>query len=125
MTRPVGGTLIATQLLLWWFAGAQMETSSGAQENLRAGSDERGPVIAVSPSVLDFKVVGVGRASDLILTVKNVGGGILKGKATVPGPFSIKGGTYALTSGESKSLTVRYRPQAPGTNSAAVVLAGS
>ena len=123
MKRRVGGTLIATQLLAVWFAIAQ--TNVPVQTGLGAGSDQSGPVIACSPGVLEFGVVGVKRTKDLLLMVRNVGEGTLTGKASVAAPFSIVGGkTYSLRSGESHSLTVRYSPKAEGTNSQPVVFSG-
>jgi hypothetical protein len=125
MKRIEGRTLIAAQLLLWWFAGAQIAPCSAAQEVLRAGSGEQGAVLAVSPSVLDFGLVGVGRTKDLTLKVQNTGGGILEGAATVAGPFSIEGKSYALKNGQSRAFKVRYKPTAPGTNSESVVFSGA
>ena len=119
-----GRALVLTPLLVVWFAVVQMETHSPAQTNLRAGADERSPQVAVSPSVLDFGLVGVRRTKDLTVTVSNAGGGKLKGTATAASPFSVVGDAYALKAGQSKSLTVRYKPSAPGTNTGSILLSG-
>jgi len=92
--------------------------------NTLTGSPSPGPVLAVSPSTLDFGLVGVGRTKDLTLTVENVGGGKLSGTATVTAPFAIGDNHYSLRSGQSKSLRVRYMPTAEGTDSRSVVFSG-
>jgi hypothetical protein len=91
---------------------------------LRAGSEERSAQLTVSPGVLDFGGVGVGRTKDLTLVISNAGGSRLEGTAAATGPFSVVGETYSLKPGQSKSLRVRYKPAAPGTNTGAVTLAG-
>jgi len=96
-----------------------------AQTNQVAGSDQPGPVTAISPSGLDFGLVGVGRTKDLLLTVKNAGGGTLAGTATVSAPFSIVAGSnYSLGGNQSQRLTVRYGPTAEGTDSQLLVFSG-
>ena len=125
MKRTIGISLVVAQLMVFWFAVAQTRTSSPVPTALRAGSDSRSPLIAISPVVLNFGLVGVGRTKDLPLTVQNAGGGRLEGTATVAAPFSIVGARYSLKSGQSQSLTVRYKPTAPGTNTQSVVLGGA
>jgi hypothetical protein len=125
MKKAIGYTLVVAQLMVFWFAVAQTKAGSPALTDLHAGSDPPGPVIAVSPSVLDFGLVGVKRAKARILTVRNVGGGTLKGKATVADPFSfVDGKTYSLGSGQSQELIVQYRPTAEGTNRQSVMFSG-
>jgi len=92
--------------------------------NPLTGSPPPGPVLAVSPSILDFGLAGVGRPKDLMLTVQNKGGGKLAGTATVTAPFVISDNQYSLRSGQSKALRVRYMPTAQGTNSGSVVFSG-
>ena len=75
------GTLVAALLPVCRFAAAQT--------NLLSGSNQGGPVIAVTPSVLNFGLVAVGRTTDLTLKVQNVGEGMLTGTATVAAPFSV------------------------------------
>ena len=125
MKRPVVSTLVVAQLMVFWFAVAQTKTSSPAQPDLRASSDQPGPVIAVSPGVLDFGMIGVKRTKAFVFTVRNVGGGTLKGKATVADPFGFTGGkTYSLRSGQSQELILQYRPTAEGTNRQSVMFTG-
>ncbi|HOX56632.1 MAG TPA: hypothetical protein P5205_07870 [Candidatus Paceibacterota bacterium] len=59
------------------------------------------------------------------MRIWNVGGGVLNGTASVTGPFAIKDATYSLKSGQGKTLSVRYQPAAPGTNTSAIVLSGA
>jgi hypothetical protein len=92
--------------------------------SLRADSDERSPQLAVSPGALDFEGVGVGRTKDLTLVISNAGGGRLEGTAAATSPFCVVGDTYSLKPGQSKSLKVRYKPSAPGTNTGTITLAG-
>jgi hypothetical protein len=125
MKKAVGSTLIVAQFMVFWFALAQTETSSPAPTDLRAASDQPGPVITVSPDVLDFGLVGVKRSKALLLTVRNVGGGTLKGKATVAQPFSfVEAKTYSLQGGQSQEFVVQYRPTAEGTNRQSLVFSG-
>ena len=116
MKRAIWSAVVVAQLAVLW--------SAVAQTSRLAGSDQPGPVVAVSPGVLDFGLVGVGRTKDLSLTVRNAGGGVLNGAATVEAPFTVAGGGYSLRSGQSQSLTVRYRPTAEGTNSQSLVFSG-
>ena len=124
MKRAIFGTLVATQLIGTGFAVAQTNTSSPAGMSPLTGSPPPGPVLAVSPSILDFGLVGVGRTKDLTLTVQNVGGGKFTGTATVTAPFAVDDNHYSLRSGQSKSLRVRYMPTAEGTDSRSVVFSG-
>jgi hypothetical protein len=110
---------------VFWLAVAQTKTNSPAPTDLRGASDQPGPVIAVSPAVLDFGLVGVKRTKTLALTVRNAGGGTLKGKATVADPFGfVDGKPFSLRSGQSQKLMVQYRPTAEGTNRQSVVFSG-
>ena len=102
-----------------------MRTSFLAQTNARAAASEPASPIVISPNVLDFGLVGVGRTKDLTLTVQNVGGGALKGTVAAAGPFSVVGGGYSLKGGQSKPLTVRYQPSSPGTNSGTLTFSGA
>lgn len=116
MKRAIWSAVVVAQFAVLWCAVAQTSRL--------AGSDQPRPVIAVSPGVLDFGLVGVGRTKDLSLTVRNAGGGVLKGTAAVEAPFAVTGDSYSLRSGQSQSFTVRYRPTAEGTNSQSLVFSG-
>ena len=124
MRMVIWGALAATQLMTCSFSFAQTNTHSASRTNWVIGSAQPSPVLAVSPSTLDFGLIGVGRSKDLTLKVQNVGGGELTGTATVTAPFVIAGNNYSLRSGQSKSLRVRYMPTVQGTNSKSVVFSG-
>jgi len=124
MKKAVCGALVATQLLAVRFALAQTNLLPPHETSPWAGASQPGPVLAVSPSLLQFGLVGVGRTKDLTLTVQNVGGGQLAGTATVAAPFAIADNDYSLRGGQSKLLRVRYGPTAQGTNSQSIVFSG-
>jgi hypothetical protein len=117
MKALVLGTLAAALLPLCWLASAQT--------NLLSDSNQRDTAIAVSPGVLDFGLVAVGRTSNLTLKLQNVGEGILTGMVAVAAPFSVDPRNYSLSSGASQLLTVRYAPTAPETNSQWMVFSGA
>jgi hypothetical protein len=116
MTRAVSSAVLLVQFTVLWAAVEQRDRL--------AGSEEPNPAITVSPASLDFGLVGVGRSKDLKVTVRNAGGGVLKGIATVKPPSTVAGDSYSLRSGQSQSLTVRYRPTAEGTNNQSLLLTG-
>ncbi len=124
MKKAVASTLVGAQLLVFWFAAAETKTDSRTRTDLLAGSEQPGPVITVSPGVLDFGLVGVKRTKALTLTLRNVSGGPVKGKATVTAPFSVDPKSYSLRSGESSELKVWYKPTAEGTNRQSVLVTG-
>jgi hypothetical protein len=117
-------TIVVAQLAALRFAVAQTPPDSRTQANASAGAAPPSALIAVSPGALDFGLVGVGRTKELAFTVQNVGGGVLKGKANVTGPFGVASDSYSLRSGQSASLTVRYTPTAEGTNRQSIVFSG-
>jgi hypothetical protein len=121
MNGKVASAPAVARLMILCLAVGQAHRTAWAQTDSRTGAAEPGPVIAVSPNVLDFGLVGVGRTKELTLTVQNVGGGTLKGTATVAAPFRITGNAYSLRSGQSRSFKVRYSPAGPGTNREPVV----
>lgn len=110
-------TVVAGQSAALYFAAGQTVTLPLTQATPSAGAAQATAGITVSPRVLDFGVVGVGRTKELTLTVQNISGGALTAKANVTSPFSVASESYSLRSGQSASLTVRYRPTAEGTNS--------
>ena len=62
----------------------------------------------ISSSALSFGPVAVGTSSDESFVIANTGSGTVSGSATVDTPFSIvSGGSYALSPGESQSVTVK------------------
>jgi hypothetical protein len=90
-------------------------------------------VISVTPTSIDFGVVKFGETRTNYITVKNMGGALLRGRAHIgleltreemrvaetnalkrrftPAPFDlISGNTYALGSNESQTVVVTYTP---------------
>jgi hypothetical protein len=82
------------------------------------------PVIDVSPERLDFGELSVGATATAAFTVRNGGGGILRGAASVASPFGIEGASYALAAGESVPVTVRFSPTEAGPVSLEVGFTG-
>ena len=83
------------------------------------------PVIAVTPSSLDFGFVASGSSSNLMLKVQNVGGGTLVGTANgLSGPFSVSNATYSLGSNASQVVTVHFSPTQPGITNESLTFSG-
>jgi subtilisin-like proprotein convertase family protein len=83
------------------------------------------PVIAVTPTSLNFGLIQVGTSASQNLYVTNVGGGTLTGTATATSPFSIvSGGSYSLAASQGQQVVVSYSPTAAGTNNAVVSFTG-
>jgi len=116
MKTIVWATLAAVLLPPGWFATGQT--------NLLFDSKQHS-AIAVSPSVLNFGLVPVGKTTSHTLKVQNVGEGLLTGTVTVGSPFSVDPQAYSLGKGKSRSLTVRYQPTAQETNTQWVVFSGA
>jgi hypothetical protein len=82
-----------------------------------AGGPATNPVISVTPGSLDFGTIASGATKDLAFTVRNAGGGLLAGMATVSSPFTvISGSSYSLSSNQSQTVTIRYNPAAAGSH---------
>ncbi|MFV1979632.1 MAG: choice-of-anchor D domain-containing protein [Rhodothermia bacterium] len=87
-----------------------------------AGTGLRLPEITLSPASYDYGIVTVGNDSGHVFTITNSGGGALKGVVSIlseGGLFSIDSGSgsYSLTAGQTKSVTVLYVPGAAGNHS--------
>jgi len=135
MKKALCTTLVAAQLMGVWFAVAQTnndcptkQQQSAVQPNINpvvaAGTIGAKPLIAVSPSKLDFGLVAVGSTNYLTFTVQNVGSGTLSGFAIASPPFSTSNSFYSLGSLQRHMLTVRYVPTVKGTNLQSVALKG-
>jgi len=84
------------------------------------------PTISVTPSSIDFGTVSTGSSVDKNFTVKNTGGGLLSGSASVGAPYSIiSGGSYNLSGGQSQTVTVRFAPTSVGTFAGNVTFTGA
>lgn len=81
------------------------------------GVAEPPPVCAIDPPALDFGLVTVNATKDLAVTITNTGGGTLSGTLSENcGDYSIVagGGAYSLSAGQSRVVTVRFRPLSVG-----------
>ena len=86
------------------------------------------PALSVSPSseqAYVFGFVEVGQYKEAVFTVTNAGGGTLSGEARAWAPFSIvSDASYALESGATKQVVVRFSPTFPGVISSSVSFSG-
>ncbi len=109
-------------------ASCQLLTGSSCGEISLIGSGESLPVCGVEPATLDFGTLPVGSSKDLTVTLTNDGGGVLSGSVSEAcAPFAIVsgGGSYSLSAGQSRSVTVRYTPTAPGQNDCTLATGGA
>jgi photosystem II stability/assembly factor-like uncharacterized protein len=82
------------------------------------GSFDAGPLLALSPTTLDFGTVVAGHPKDLTVSVRNAGGGTLTGSASIAAPsaFSVaSGGAFSLDAGQAQDITLRFAPTVSGT----------
>ncbi|MEO6847309.1 MAG: choice-of-anchor D domain-containing protein [Chthoniobacterales bacterium] len=64
-----------------------------------------------APNTLTFDDVIIGDSSQKKITLKNLGGGIIKGSLEFPPPWEISdNGSYSLKANQSKSFTITFRP---------------
>lgn len=81
------------------------------------GTGELPAVCEVEPEALDFGTVTIGSTADLSFTITNNGGRILAGTVSEAcAEFTILSGdgSYALSAGQSHTVTVRFAPLQPG-----------
>jgi hypothetical protein len=86
------------------------------------------PVLAVSPTSLDFgtMVVGTPSTTNKTISVQNAGTGTLTYSASINSPFSIvSGGSASLNSGQSQNLILSYDNTSAGTNSLTLSITGT
>lgn len=79
-------------------------------------AEQFGPVMAVTPYMIDFGEVPNGQSTERFFVVTNIGTGVLQGEATVEGEgFTILSGTpFTLYAGQSSYVIVQFTPDAPG-----------
>jgi len=76
----------------------------------------------VQPASIDFGAVSVGTTRDTTFTITNTGGGFLTGNVLESCPevtILLGGGNYSLGSGESRVVSIRFRPS-EGANSCTI-----
>jgi hypothetical protein len=90
-----------------------------------SGHEEPDPIIEVNVTNLVFGETYVGYTNSMTLSVKNVGGYVLDGTASVSAPFFIASGdTYSLSNGVSQVVTVWFAPQSVGEVTNSIVFTG-
>ena len=78
---------------------------------------------SVAPDTLDFGTVLVGSFKDTVFTITNAGGDTLSGTVSeVCDHYSIVagGGSYSLTAGQFRDVTMRYAPSSDGVHTCTV-----
>lgn len=88
---------------------------------------EPDPECLVSHEFLDFGEVPVGGVADRTFTIRNVGGGTLRGVVRPPCPeFEVMGDSlYALGREETKEFRIRFRPPSTGSYGCLIDAGGS
>jgi hypothetical protein len=90
-----------------------------------AGTLFSGPVIFVTPMVLDLGPATGKATTTNTFVVENMGKGTLVGTATVAAPFKIlSGGAYSLRGNEAQIVTVIYVPAGATSDTQTVTFTG-
>jgi len=87
------------------------------------GSGAAGPECQVNPAGIDFGLVQVGSTEIEVVQIRNIGSGTLTGSVSENADhFSIVegAGDYALESGETHSVTIRFAPTTAGRKTCTV-----
>jgi hypothetical protein len=109
------------------FNGAATFTGGGgATVSVGAfGEPANVPVLHIAPSNHNFGNVVVGENGTTTFTISNIGVGLLEGSAAATAPFSILAGAdYALDSGASATVVLRFAPPSVGSFNASVTFSG-
>lgn len=94
-----------------------VHTGAACDSVFCSGIGDLAPVCQVEPESLDFGTVIVGSSTDLGFTITNIGGGILAdtvSEACTEYGIVAGSGTYSLTAGQSRLVTVRFAPVSGG-----------
>ncbi|TPW09998.1 MAG: hypothetical protein FD129_2022, partial [bacterium] len=89
------------------------------------GAGDALPICSLSPSVLQFGGVTVNTSAEKSFVLRNVGGGTLGGTVSENcNEFEIIAGSggYSLAGGESRTVTVRFRPTIQGQRTCGIGL---
>jgi hypothetical protein len=123
-TNTRSGNTLASEFQSDALGNTRTTRTRGAFEYGSVGPNTN-PVVSVTPSSLDFGVIASGTTKDLTFVVRNGGGGLLTGAATVSSPFAVvSGASYSLGSNQSQTVTVRYNPAAAGSHIQLVTFTG-
>ncbi|MBM4118095.1 choice-of-anchor D domain-containing protein [bacterium] len=83
------------------------------------------PICQVTPASLDFGDLAVGNAANLSFTIKNIGAGLLVGIVSEDCPdfwITAGAGPFSLSTNQTRTVTVRFAPSAPGPQTCAIAL---
>ena len=84
------------------------------------------PALDVSPESRDFGYVLVGSNATALFSIQNIGGGILTGSVAASSPFAVvSGGNYNVSSVQTHTVTVQYRPLSVGSHSNDLIFTGN
>jgi hypothetical protein len=96
-----------------------IETGNGACTDVQGmGYGGEAPLCLVEPDTLDFGTVTVGDSLDMSFDIINAGGGVLLGSVSDTCSYYnvVAGsGAFALASGETLNVTVRFKPETDGS----------
>ncbi|MBU1949863.1 MAG: SUMF1/EgtB/PvdO family nonheme iron enzyme [Candidatus Eisenbacteria bacterium] len=104
-------------------AADEKQNWSGLSNLAQAHAPAGGVVCAVEPTALIFGQVNLGSTADLSFSITNNGTGTLSGSVSEScSLFSIVSGSgaYALATGQSQTVTVRYAPTEAGNHTCTV-----
>ncbi|MBU1698958.1 MAG: choice-of-anchor D domain-containing protein [Candidatus Eisenbacteria bacterium] len=105
------------------FQACTIQTGTSCN-GVRATGTAETPVCQITPAQLDFAALNVGSMRDRSFTIKNTGGGVLKGFIESNcDQFAIVrgGGDFALESLKSRTVTVRYQPTESGEHTCTIL----
>lgn len=109
-----------------WSDAVSFTGGSGASVPVSASAHPP-PSLEVTPSALAFGLVPIHGSATRSFTVRNAGGGVLSGSASVSvaGVSVVSGGSYSLAAGQSQSVSVRWSPTTLAALSGSVTLSGA
>jgi len=91
--------------------------------NVSCAGTGAAPVCSVTPTSLAFGTVCTGEYLDKTFTIENTGGCVLSGSVSEScAYYSIVsgGGSYSLTTGQTRTVTVRYAPTTTGSHNCTI-----
>lgn len=103
-----------------------VEGLPGADTNTRANfvvATNRPPLLLVSPASLDFGAIAAGRTKDMEMFAANIGCEVLRGTASVGGPFAVADGSpFNIAVGTTNQIAISFRPVKAGCFTNRVVI---
>jgi|GEM_PF-2897911 len=92
-----------------------LDTGGECGDVALSGTVELAPACDISVASLDFGTVLPGTPVTRTFTITNTGGGTLSGAVTEScGTYTVSNGTYALTAGQSQTVTVSFQSATAG-----------